>query len=88
MPSYFFHVREGDAETRDPTGSEWPDDVAAFRRAVESARNVVASKLRAGQVIDGRTIEVADATGRTVAVVALQEVLKTQKPQLVIELGG
>jgi hypothetical protein len=50
MPKYFFHICNGNGFTEDEEGAELADEAAARARAVLSARDVMASELRSGEL--------------------------------------
>ena len=75
MPRYFFHVREGSTLNRDDEGQELPDVEAARREAIATGREILGEKLLHGGSLNGRSIEIADETGRVVDVVNARDVL-------------
>ncbi|MHC2103621.1 DUF6894 family protein [Methylobacterium sp. CM6246] len=68
MPRYHFNIRDGDVLTRDRDGSDLPSMEAARADAIASARYLHTEKIKAGDVIDDRCFEIADAVGRVLAV--------------------
>lgn len=75
MPTFYFHIRDGDALIQDPVGSDLPDLDAARREAAAAAREMLADRLKAGGRPDGRQFEIADEDGRVLARVAFRDVL-------------
>ncbi len=75
MPRYFFHVRFGQTFARDDEGTELPDLEAAMMEARSSARDIAIDELRSERHVDGRQIEIADAEGLKLAVVAVRDVI-------------
>jgi hypothetical protein len=75
MPRYFFHVREGADISRDTEGQELPNVEAARQEAVSANREILGEKLLHGGSLNGRTIEIADETGRVVDEVSAADVL-------------
>jgi hypothetical protein len=78
MPRYFLHIRDGDRYIADDEGSDLPDLDAARAEAVLGAREIMAEKLRAGEVLNGETIEITDAEGVVLEVVTFRSVLKLE----------
>ena len=78
MPRYFFHVCQGHERSRDTEGQVLADLDAARREAINSSREIMGEKLLHGGAIDGRTIEIADETGRVVDTVDSREVVMSQ----------
>jgi nucleoid-associated protein YgaU len=76
MPRYFFHLREGDRVLPDHDGSELPNLEAARAEAIQSARELLAAKLKAGEVVDGQAFEIADESGEVVLTAPLSEALR------------
>lgn len=75
MPSFYFHVRDGDALFEDPDGSELPDLEAARAEAVTAAREAFAELIRRGKAAASRRFEIADGAGRILATVGLRDVI-------------
>jgi hypothetical protein len=64
MPRYFLHVRNNRDLTSDPEGAEFDNFAEAEQEAVQSARDLMAECLRAGQPIGlGREMVISDDTG-------------------------
>ncbi len=61
---YFFHIRDGETLIEDPDGSEHASLDEACNEAIQSAREIMAANLIAGQPLDGRTFEITDAEGQ------------------------
>ena len=76
MPHFYLHIRDGDVLIEDPDGSDLPDLDAARAEALAGARDILASRLRAGEVVDGQRIEITDATGGVLAVVPLKDAIR------------
>ncbi|WP_062017976.1 hypothetical protein [Aureimonas sp. AU4] len=60
---YYLHQIQTNDIVRDPEGGDYPDLAAAEAEAVEAARELMASAIRAGRDISDWTIEIADETG-------------------------
>lgn len=76
MPRYYFHLRDADRLVEDELGMELSGPAEAKAFAEENARDVMAAKVKAGDILDGESIEVVDQVGEMVAVVALKSVLR------------
>lgn len=76
MPMYFFNLRQDDGLLEDPDGSELPDLAAAYREAIEGARDILAAYVKAGTVVDGQVFEIVDAWGKILMLVPLRDALK------------
>jgi hypothetical protein len=74
MPRYFFHLQKAN-EAVDEEGLDLPDEQAALKEAVASARELLAEAIRAGRDLRPERIVIADATGREVATVNMKDVL-------------
>ena len=76
MHRYFFHLRDGGNLVPDETGMELASLEDARREAVQSARDILADQLRAGQALDGQRIEIADERGEVLVIVTFREALR------------
>ncbi|MDB5645823.1 hypothetical protein [Methylobacterium sp.] len=76
MPRYFLNIRDGADVIEDLEGSILPDIEAACREAVAAARDILAEKLRAGEVMDGQVFEITDEAGIVRARLPLKEALR------------
>lgn len=76
MPLYFLHIRDGVHLIEDPDGSDLPNVEAAYSEAVANARDILASKVRAGEVVDGQVIEITDENGTVKATLLMRDVLR------------
>lgn len=77
MTRYFFHIRDGGIVIEDPDGGEFPNLEEARAQAILSARELLAARLKSGQVLDGQIIEIATAEGAVVAVVPLKDAINS-----------
>ncbi len=75
---YFFHVRKPHSFEEDPEGVELPSNTAALEEAVLAAREVLANRVRAGDVVDGDEYEVRNEAGEVIHVIPLRSVLKLE----------
>jgi hypothetical protein len=79
MARYFFHIRDGDRFIKDFEGQEFLSLDAAREDAVVSARQMMAEKVRQGEVIDGQVIEIWSEAGDCVDTVVFQDQLMAHK---------
>jgi hypothetical protein len=75
MPVYYFHVRDEKLLLEDKEGTDLPDLASAFTEARASAREIAADSLKANEAIDGRQIEIVDATGTVLGAIPIREVV-------------
>ncbi len=75
MGHFYFHLWAGDQLIRDEEGLDLPDVSAARHEAVESAREILAAAVRAGQAKVPDAFVILDEAGRTLDTVPLAEVL-------------
>jgi ribosomal protein S1 len=75
MPRFFLNIRDGETYIEDEEGSVLPDVEAACREAVLAAREILASKLRAGDTVDGQVFEITDENRVVRATFQLRDVL-------------
>lgn len=76
MRRFYFHIRDGSGLIEDPDGSDLPDLDAARAEALASAREILANRLRSGEVLDGQSIEITDAAGEVLATVPLKDAIR------------
>jgi len=76
MPRFFINIRDGDRLIQDEEGSVLPDVEAACREAVLAARDILSSKLRAGEEVNGQVFEITDENNIVRATFPLRDVLK------------
>ena len=75
MPRYFLHLREGDKLLEDPEGCVLPDLAAAHREALAEARDLLATYVRAGRLLDGQQFDITDENGQVLMEVLLTDAL-------------
>ena len=75
MGRFYFHLRAGDHVIPDEQGQDLPDVSAARRKAIQSARELLAGAIRAGQTSVPDAFVIADKTGRELDTVPLATVL-------------
>lgn len=73
MPRYYFHMRAGGDYLRDEEGAELPDRPAAYATALKGARAIMGADLLDGRIDLSNTIEVDDARGGSVLVLAFRD---------------
>ncbi|AXV15209.1 hypothetical protein CYG48_05520 [Neorhizobium sp. SOG26] len=77
MPQrYFFHIRKHNHLQLDPEGVELPSHTAALEEAVEAARELLAVKVRNGEVVNGDQFEITDEKGQIIHVLPFRSVLR------------
>jgi hypothetical protein len=76
MPRFYYHVRKGDLLIEDTEGVEVPGLRAAFDEAEQGARDLMAERVKHGQVIDGHQFEVHDELGTKLFTVPFKSVLR------------
>jgi len=78
MPRYYFHYRVGGVLEHDPEGSELPDEESAIEEAAAAARELLATKVLAGELVDGDVFEITTDDGRVIKTLPLRSVLKLE----------
>lgn len=76
MPRFYFNIVDGTKVIEDPDGSELPDLDTAVAEALQSARHLLADKVRAGDVIDGQKFEIRDDEGALLATVRFRDAIR------------
>ena len=76
MPRYYFHVRDGADLLLDEEGAEFPGRDGALAEAISSARDIVASQVRDGQVVGDALIEITDESGQLVETLQMRSVIR------------
>jgi len=74
MPRFFLHSREGDRFLEDPDGYEAEDIEEARHEAINSARDILAEKMKAGEVIDSQEFDICDESGNVIERVPFKSV--------------
>src|SRR3990170_1468737 len=54
MPRFYLHIRDGDTILNDPDGFEAASLEDAKSEAIASAREIIAERVLAGQIVDGQ----------------------------------
>ena len=75
MQKFYFHIRGHHLRLEDPDGAEFPDLAAAHSEAIATIREILAEKLRCGDVIDGQKLEICDDKGTVFETIPFRSVL-------------
>lgn len=78
MARFFFHIRNHHEFLRDREGVEMTSARAALYEAEDAAREILAEKVRKGEVIDGNEFEVHDELGTRLFTLPFRDVLKLE----------
>ena len=78
MPRFYMHIRDGEELIVDAEGCTFPDIDAASEEARVAIREMLAERIRQGEVIDGQAIEISDETGRTLMTIPFKDSIKLQ----------
>ena len=76
MPRYFLNIRDGTDFIEDVEGTLLPNVEAACREALAAARDILAAKVRAGEVVNGQLFEITDETGIVRAKLPMRDALR------------
>jgi DNA-directed RNA polymerase subunit E'/Rpb7 len=76
MPRYYFNYRIDGVLEQDPVGSDLPDDESAVEEAKSAARELLASKVLKGEIVDGDVFEITTSNGKVVEISPLRSVLR------------
>ena len=76
MPRFFLNIRDGADFVEDPDGSVLPNIEAACREALAAARDILADKIRAGEVIGEQLFEITDESGIVRALLPMRDALR------------
>jgi hypothetical protein len=66
MPRFFFHVRKPGAFEEDPEGTDFATVDEAVDEALKAAREILAEKVVANDVVDGSSFEISTEDGQVV----------------------
>ncbi len=78
MTRYFFNIQRLDALEEDPDGAEFETLQHAIQEAVLAARELLAEKVRHGDIVDGDTFKITTADGEVVHNLPLKSVLRLE----------
>ena len=76
VPRYFLHVREAGDLVEDPDGTDFPDEAAVRKEAIEAAREIMAEHIRKGLDVSSWSFEVVDEDGRLIMSVPFSEAVQ------------
>jgi hypothetical protein len=76
MPQFYLHIRDGEQLMKDEEGIELPSIGSAKSEAEDASREILASKVRAGEIIDGQQFEIHDAWGNRMLTMLFRSVLR------------
>ncbi|KQS77168.1 hypothetical protein ASG25_17545 [Rhizobium sp. Leaf384] len=76
MPRYYFHVRKHDILEKDLEGAVFHSINAAHDEALQAAREIIAEKVLADEVIDGNCFEITSEDGEVVRRVPFRSALR------------
>jgi hypothetical protein len=79
MPRYYFHTRDGDRLIKDPEGIELPSIKLARDEAIQAAREILAEKVKRGEIIDGQEFEIHDSWGNKLITVPFRSALRLKE---------
>lgn len=78
MPRFYFNIRDDMTLNADPEGSVFTSLEQARQEAVLAAREMIAAKVIAGDVIDAQMLEITDEDGAIVEKLAMRSVLRLE----------
>lgn len=76
MTRYFFNIQRHDVLEEDPDGAEFETLQHAIQEAVLAARELLAEKVRHGDIVDGDAFKITTADGVVVHNLPLKSVLR------------
>ena len=88
MPRYYFKIRKNDRVIEDQNGADLPGVKAAYEEATVAAREILAGKVRRGEVVDGDQFEVADDLEKHLFTLPLKSVLRLEKRRTQVSFAG
>lgn len=74
---YFLNIRRNGVLLADPDGTEAVDITAARAEAVAAARELVAERLKRGEVLNGDAVEISDEDGNLIETVSFMSVFRS-----------
>lgn len=78
MPRYYFHIREGGVLVEDQEGAEFPTLDEAYDEAIQAAREMIAEKVLADEVLDGDLFEITAEDGTVLRTVPFRSVIRLE----------
>ena len=76
MSRFYFNIRDGETLIADLEGVEMPSAKDALEEATQAARDLLANKVRNGDVIDGQQFEVLDELHMPIFTLPFKDVLR------------
>jgi hypothetical protein len=76
MPRFYFHIVSEMDFLEDAEGVELVGEAEARDEAIDAAREILAERVRKGDVIDGHVFDVRDDTGTKVFTLPFRDVLR------------
>lgn len=77
MSRYFFHLRRDDRIVSDVEGDEFSDSEAARASATNAVRELVAARIKTGQVFTDEYMDISDDKGNILLSISFHDVVKT-----------
>jgi len=78
MPTFFFHVHKNGEIIQDSEGIDLPGANAALEEATQAARDLMAEKVKRGDIVDGDEFAVHDDLGKLLFVLPFKSVLRVE----------
>jgi len=85
---YYLHQIQTDGIVRDPEGGDYPDQAAAEAEAVDAAREMMATAVRAGRDISDWAIEIVDEEGAVRGRIAFASTIRRERRVEASGVGG
>ncbi|WP_430037894.1 DUF6894 family protein [Neorhizobium sp. BT27B] len=76
MSRYFFHLRRDNETVSDVEGDEFSDREAARASATNAVRELVAARIKTGQVVADEYMDVSDDKGHIVLSISFHDVVQ------------
>ena len=76
MPKYFFHIKSEGSFIEHLEGVELAGDKEAFDEAADAAREILAERVRRGEIVDGEQFDVHDDDGTKLFSLPFRHVLR------------
>lgn len=76
MPIFYFHLRKNGEITQDREGIDLPGARAALEEATQAARDLIAEKVKRGEIVNGDEFVVHDDLGSQLFTLPFKSVLK------------
>lgn len=85
---YYLHQIQTHAIVPDPEGNDYPDLAAAETEAVDAAREMMATAVRAGRDISDWAIEIVDEKGTVRGHIAFASTIRREREVRSSGMGG